>query len=141
MVHLKAKRLPKGKYTKLMMRKMRPFKILQKYGTNAYKVELLADIALSDIFNVSNLYPYKGSIACDTGQMHGVEVPTELPMQPPLEFGCLLDTKVLKETTRKTYYYYLVKWKNKPVEVATWLTETDLIKMGLKVEDLPTQEN
>ena len=72
--------------------------------------------------------------------MRGVEVPIELPKKPPLEVECLLDTKVIKETRRKTYYKYLVKWKNKPVEDSTWLTETDLIKMGLKVEDFPTQE-
>ena len=59
----------KGKYTKLMMRKMRPFKILQKYGTNAYKLELPTDIGLSNIFNVFDLYLYKGSISCDVHQM------------------------------------------------------------------------
>ena len=66
MVHLKEERLPKGKYTKLMMRKMRPFKILQKYCTDAYKVELTVDIGLSNIFNVCDLYPYKGTIDYDT---------------------------------------------------------------------------
>ena len=55
-----------------MMRKMGPFKILQKYGTNAYKLELPADIGLSNIFNVCDLYPYKGSADYDTGQMDGV---------------------------------------------------------------------
>ena len=64
----------KGKYTNLMMRKMGPFKILQKYGTNAYKLEFPTDIGLSNIFNVCDLYPYKGTVDCDTGQMDGVEV-------------------------------------------------------------------
>ena len=140
MVHLKDKILPKGKYTKLMMRKMGPFKILQKYGINAYKLELPTNIGLSNIFNVCDLYPYKGNANYDIGQVDEVEVPTGLPKQPPYEFECLLDTKVLKETKRKTYYKYLVQWKNKPMEDATWLTKTDLIKMGLKVKDLPTQE-
>ena len=57
---------------------MGPFKFFQKYGTNAYKLELLADIGLSNIFNVFDLYPYKGNVDCDTGQMDGVEVPAEL---------------------------------------------------------------
>ena len=35
MVNLKKERLPKGKFTKLMMRKIGPFKILQKCGHNA----------------------------------------------------------------------------------------------------------
>ena len=67
------------------MRKMEPFKILQKYGTNAYKLELLADIGLSNIFNVCDLYPYWGNVDCDTGQVDEVEVPTRLPKQPPQE--------------------------------------------------------
>ena len=69
----------KGKYTKLMMRKMGPFKILQKYGTNAYKLELLANIGLSNIFNVCDLYPYRGNADYDTGQVDEVEVPVRLP--------------------------------------------------------------
>ena len=69
-----------------------------------------------------------------------MEVPVGLPKQPPQEVESLLEIKVLKETRRKTYYKYLFKWKNKLVEDATWLTKTNLIKMGLKVEDLPTQQ-
>ena len=85
------------------MRKMGPFKILQKYGKNSYKLELPANIGLSNIFNVCNLYPYKGIVDCDTSQMNRVEVLAELPKQPPQEVEYLLDTKVLKETRRKTY--------------------------------------
>ena len=140
MVHLKVERLPKGKYTKLMMRKTRSFKILQKCGTNAYKVELPPNTSLSSIFNVPNLNPYKESIVCDAGETHEAEVPIEIPKKPPLEVEYLLDTKVLKRARRKIYYQYLIKWRNKPVEDATWLIKLDLIKMGLKVEDFPTQE-
>ena len=79
MVHLKAERLPKGKYTKLMMRKMGTFKVLKNCGTNSYKLELPANIGLSNILNVCDLYPYKGNADHDTSQMDGVEVPTKLP--------------------------------------------------------------
>ena len=112
---------------------------MQKCGTNAYTVELPPDIGLSNFFNVSNLYPYKGSIVCDAGATHEAEVPIGLPKKSPPKVGSLLDTKIMKETRRKTYYQYLIKWKHKPMEDATWVTEKDLNKMGLKVEDLPTQ--
>ena len=101
------------------MRKMRPFKILQKFGTNAYKVELPLNIGLSNIFNVSNLYPYKGSTVCDVGATHEAEVPIGLPKKSPVVVESLLDTKIMKETRRKTYYQYLIKWKHKPIEDAT----------------------
>ena len=113
---------------------------MKKIGTTTYKLELPNDIGLSNIFNVADLYPYKRSMACDTCKMQGFKVPMELPKQPPLEVECLLDTKVLKQTRRKNYYQYLVKWRIKPMEDVAWLTEVDLINMGLKVEDFPTQE-
>ncbi|XP_059069221.1 uncharacterized protein LOC131859466 [Cryptomeria japonica] len=62
MLHLKKERLPKEKYTKLMMKKLGPCKILMKCGNNAYKVDLPSSIGLSPIFNVADLYPYKGSV-------------------------------------------------------------------------------
>ena len=102
-------------------------------------MELPHDIGLSNIFNVSDLYPYKGSVVCDACAIHEVEVPTGLPKKSPLELECLLDTKIIKETRRKTCYQYLIKWKHKPMEDANWVTKKDLNKMGLKVEDLPTQ--
>jgi hypothetical protein len=49
----------KGKYSKMKMKKIGPFKILRKFTTNAYEIELPEDIGISSIFNVENLYPYK----------------------------------------------------------------------------------
>ena len=53
MVHLKKDRLAWGSHTKLMMKKIGPCEILEKYGENAYKVALPLDVAISPIFNVS----------------------------------------------------------------------------------------
>ena len=39
-----------------------PWKILAKYGANAYKVDLPSDLRLSHVFNVANLTLYKGLI-------------------------------------------------------------------------------
>jgi hypothetical protein len=36
---------------------------------------------------------------------------------------CILDKRVGKKTRRKEYYEYLVKWKNHPVEDASWEVE------------------
>ena len=61
MVHLNKDRLPRGSHTKLMMKKIQLFEILEKYGENSYKVALPPDVAISPIFNVSDLTLYKGS--------------------------------------------------------------------------------
>ena len=39
MIHLRKERMPREKYTKLMMKKRGPFKILKKCGNNAYHID------------------------------------------------------------------------------------------------------
>jgi hypothetical protein len=40
------------------MKKIGPCKILRKFDANAYDIELLDDVGISPIFNISDLYPY-----------------------------------------------------------------------------------
>jgi hypothetical protein len=49
----------KEKYNKLNMKNIGPCKILRKFSTNAYEIELLEDIRISPILNVAYLYPYR----------------------------------------------------------------------------------
>ena len=141
MVHLKKERLPKGQYTKLMMKKAGPFKILQRCGNNVYKIELPPEIGLSPIFNVSDLYAYKESNTCDAGtgiQEHKV-TETPLPQVIPPKIECILDKKVTRQTRKHTYYTYLVKWVGCPHEDATWMTRKDIEKAGFDFDSIPTQ--
>jgi hypothetical protein len=41
-----------------------------------------------------------------------------------------------KKTRRKTYPEYLVKWKDHPMEYASWVTEPDILKHGKTVQEL-----
>jgi hypothetical protein len=59
LAHLRKERFLRGTYNKLKMKKIGPCKILRKFGTNAYEIELPNGIRISLIFNVSYLYPYK----------------------------------------------------------------------------------
>ena len=61
MAYIKKERFPKGTYNKLKLNKIGPCKILRKFSTNAYDIELPSDIQISPIFNVSDLYPFKDS--------------------------------------------------------------------------------
>ena len=45
------------------MKKIGPWKIVKKFGANAYEIELPSGIEISPIFNISYLYPYKSEEA------------------------------------------------------------------------------
>ena len=60
MVFLSKPRLTKGIPRKLEMRRIGPCKVLEKYGSNTYKIDLSKDMSISPIFNVKDLVPYKG---------------------------------------------------------------------------------
>jgi hypothetical protein len=52
----------RGEYNKLKMKNIRTCKVLRKFLANAYERESLEDIGISHIFNVANLYLYKGDV-------------------------------------------------------------------------------
>ena len=47
----------------------------------------------------------------------------QMPVAEKPHMECILDKRVGKKTRRKEYYAYLVKWKNHPVEDASWERE------------------
>lgn len=59
-VYLKKERFPKGKHTKLLMRKVSPCKVLRNSSKNSHEVDLPTHLGISLIFNITDLTPYKG---------------------------------------------------------------------------------
>nr|XP_028965045.1 uncharacterized protein LOC114827423 [Malus domestica] len=59
-VHLHKERFPRGKNGKLKPQADGPFKVLQRVGDNAYKIELSGGYGVSSAFNVVDLSPYHG---------------------------------------------------------------------------------
>uniref|UniRef100_A0A2N9GDV0 RNA-directed DNA polymerase n=1 Tax=Fagus sylvatica TaxID=28930 RepID=A0A2N9GDV0_FAGSY len=57
-IHLRKERFPSKRSSKLMPRADGPFRVLQRIGENAYKIELPGDYGVSATFNVSDLSPY-----------------------------------------------------------------------------------
>ena len=59
LAHLRNERFPRGTYNKLKMKKIGPCRVLKKFGSNTYEIELPDGIEISPIFNILDLYPYK----------------------------------------------------------------------------------
>ncbi|RVW85645.1 hypothetical protein CK203_037531 [Vitis vinifera] len=56
MVHLRKNHFPTCTYNNAY--KIGPLRVLQKIGDNAYKIDLLADINISNTFNVVDVFEY-----------------------------------------------------------------------------------
>ena len=55
MIHLRKNRFPIGTYNKLKDKDIGPFCILEKYGDDAFKIELPSNMHIHLVFNVANL--------------------------------------------------------------------------------------
>ena len=139
LAHLRREFFPKREYNKIKFKKIGPYKILRKFSANAYEIELTPDIGISPIFNVANLYRDEDNDTNDTTkdkEEQEVDWVKELPTTKPLHLEGILDKKLYKKTIRQGYFQYLVKWKDHPIEDATWMIDSMLHKMGTSVEEI-----
>ena len=60
-LHHRKDRFPTERESKLLPRADGPFKVLERYKNDAYKIDISRDkYSVSDIFNVKDLSPYHG---------------------------------------------------------------------------------
>jgi hypothetical protein len=52
LTHLRKERFPRGTYNKMMLKNIKPCKILRRFGENAYKTEPPEDVGISPILNM-----------------------------------------------------------------------------------------
>jgi hypothetical protein len=108
------------------MKKIGPCKILRKFYANAYEIELPDDVGISPIFNVSDLYPYREDDTDESEDQENIQWEKQIPIAEKPQMEKSVDQRIGKNTRRKIYFEYLVKWKRHPIEDASWENEADI---------------
>lgn len=102
-------------YPKLAFKFFGPFRVLERIGNVAYRLELPADSQIHPVFHVSQLKPF---MLCYQ------PVFTEIPKIPdlaaePLSPEAVLD-RCLAKKGNNAVVQVLIKWHHVPAEAATW---------------------
>ena len=136
----------KGTPSKLRRRFAGPFKIIQRVGNQAYKLQLPDSWRIHNVFHVSLL---KRWIAQHYRTAEATAQPElDLDLDQPKEFEVekiIRKRRVLKRNGRLSHYEYLTMWTGYPIEEATWepatsFTDATVLEENLK-EDQPTEVN
>jgi hypothetical protein len=123
LAHLRKERFPRGTYNKLKMKKIGSCKIIRKFEENSYEIELPDGVGISPIFNIANMYPYRIDESKGEEDQKEIQWVKQMPVDEKPQIGKVIDQRVSKNTQRKTYFEYLVKWKGHPIEDASWESE------------------
>ena len=117
--------LKTGPSPKLSPRFCGPFKILKRVGSLAYKLELPDNSQVHPVFHVSRLRKHlqrDDNVLNQDALVEFIEPPT-LPHEPE----SIMDAHELR-TRHHVRQQVLVKWKDRPVEGATWENVSTLKK-------------
>ena len=77
-------RLLPRKVSKLGSRGSGPFKVLRRFGTNAYELELSMEYGVNPTFNVADIMPYKGPAVEPSEEIEPLSTLESEPIHPPL---------------------------------------------------------
>jgi hypothetical protein len=92
--------------------------------------------AVVPIFNVSDLYPYRKYATEGSEDQEQIQWEKQIPVAEKPQMEKIIDQRIDKQTRRKSYCEYLVKWKGHPIEYASWENEVAIQKHGNSVQEL-----
>ncbi|XP_059067504.1 uncharacterized protein LOC131858320 [Cryptomeria japonica] len=105
-----------------------PFRVIRRVGVVAYELELLVSSRVHNVFHVSRLKKALGHNVIVSLDLPPLDEEGELVLVPE----AILDVRE-RLLRRRTIREYLVKWKDLPVEDATWENEEVLQHPGLRL--------
>jgi hypothetical protein len=100
-----------------------PFKVLQQHKT-AYRLQLPDESRIHPVFHASLLKLYHAVSPRTTQRPVRQQMPPDIHHDDTLEVERIITTR-----THRRQKQYLVQWKHRPAEDATWLTAQDLDRL------------
>ncbi|KAK8951621.1 hypothetical protein KSP39_PZI004098 [Platanthera zijinensis] len=82
MVRVRAERLPHGSAKKLSARRMGPYSVLKRIGSNAYELDIPTSMGIHPVFNVEDLTSYFAPHEYLDPYTRGPSEPTSSPISP-----------------------------------------------------------
>jgi hypothetical protein len=114
----------KGTYNEITYKKTEPCIIFSKIFDNAYKLDILDDMDISPIFNIADIYEY---LEVDENKKEEVvDLQEQIIVNKKEEVKEVLVKIIGHKIRKREYTYYLVKWKDKDLEDASWIPDEEL---------------
>jgi hypothetical protein len=117
---------------KLDWKKLGPFKIIERIGTQSYRLELPQSLKLHPVFHVAVLEPFYANPFRDRAQPP--PPPIVVDSQTEYEVESILDSRLFRRRLQ-----YLVKWKGYDVSENTWQSATDLSNSPRLIDEFHRQ--
>ena len=112
-----------------------PFKILEKIGKVAYKLQLPDTMRLHPVFHVSRLRPYHDPSSF-TQERKAPPPPPPIKIEDVVEYEV---EKILDKRIKRNRIEYLVQWKGYPPEDNSWEPIRNLSNSPATIQDYETQ--